>query len=304
MSSGASALVNKGVPEESCFPYASGREGGLPSCKQSCTPNIYFKLKSYKSLSSASSIKEALQYGPVLASMSVYEDFMYYGGGVYEHVMGDFKGGHAIVIIGYDDSGVGDSGYRFILNPVDGYIAIKTPEHLNSLNGKVTIIAEGSEEASKYYLTKIQSTEILSSGDFINNKAIFNTTQLEDGRYLLWATSKTYTSQKIIISVVNTKPDITMKLSLVDGTDPVVKDRVYLRIKCEASRVPLDYLNLNFVSLDTSAKGSIKLEDPCPSVRAGWRTKMYVNGKYKVFAVGKVGNYTYESNSLELSVKN
>ena len=53
---------------------------------------------------SVENIKNALQYHPVSASFTVYEDFNYYSGGVYEHVAGEEKGGHAIVIVGYSDS--------------------------------------------------------------------------------------------------------------------------------------------------------------------------------------------------------
>jgi hypothetical protein len=55
--------------------------------------------------------------------MSVYSDFYYYSGGVYQYTSGTYQGGHAILIVGYDDagqyfivknswgSGWGESGY-------------------------------------------------------------------------------------------------------------------------------------------------------------------------------------------------
>ncbi len=48
-------------------------------------------------------IKNALMHHPVSASYDVYEDFSYYDGGVYEHTWGEYEGGHAILIVGWED---------------------------------------------------------------------------------------------------------------------------------------------------------------------------------------------------------
>lgn len=47
--------------------------------------------------------KQAIVRGPVVGGMKVYEDFSAYTAGVYRHVTGDFRGNHAICIVGYDD---------------------------------------------------------------------------------------------------------------------------------------------------------------------------------------------------------
>jgi len=53
---------------------------------------------------SVENIKNALMFHPVSASYTIYEDFNYYSGGVYEHVWGKDKGGHAILIVGWNDA--------------------------------------------------------------------------------------------------------------------------------------------------------------------------------------------------------
>ena len=70
-----------------------------------------------------SAIKSSLQNSPVLAGMDVYQDFVDYPGGIYEHASGPFLGYHAIVIVGFNDteqywecknswgSGWGEDGY-------------------------------------------------------------------------------------------------------------------------------------------------------------------------------------------------
>ena len=39
--------------------------------------------------------------GPMMVGLSVFEDFISYGGGVYEYVAGEYVGGHAIKLVGW-----------------------------------------------------------------------------------------------------------------------------------------------------------------------------------------------------------
>ncbi len=43
--------------------------------------------------------------GPMVACLAVYNDFMYYQSGVYEHRAGDLLGYHAVSCVGYDEAG-------------------------------------------------------------------------------------------------------------------------------------------------------------------------------------------------------
>jgi hypothetical protein len=42
--------------------------------------------------------------GPLVCGFQVFEDFDNYHGGVYHHVMGNLRGGHAVMVIGYSDT--------------------------------------------------------------------------------------------------------------------------------------------------------------------------------------------------------
>jgi len=44
---------------------------------------------------------EIMKNGPVEAAFSVYEDFLAYKSGVYQHVSGSMLGGHAVKILGW-----------------------------------------------------------------------------------------------------------------------------------------------------------------------------------------------------------
>jgi len=67
--------------------------------------------------------------GPVETAFTVYEDFMNYKSGVYQHLTGSVQGGHAVKIIGWGhESGL---DYWLIANSwgtswgIDGYFKIK-----------------------------------------------------------------------------------------------------------------------------------------------------------------------------------
>jgi hypothetical protein len=76
---------------------------------------------------SANSVKKLLiKKGPLILIIPIYEDFFYYINGIYNHVYGEQKGIHAVVLVGYNDIGK----YWIIKNSwgtgwgEDGYIRI------------------------------------------------------------------------------------------------------------------------------------------------------------------------------------
>ena len=42
--------------------------------------------------------------GPMVCGFTVYQDFDHYAGGVYSHVWGNVRGGHAVLVVGYSDT--------------------------------------------------------------------------------------------------------------------------------------------------------------------------------------------------------
>jgi C1A family cysteine protease len=86
-----------GVGKESDFPYQPTDQ----PCKN-VAPVV--KVASYAAETTDIKRKMAIaSNGPVIAGMRVFEDFLYYKGGIYKHVAGDFRGLHAIAVVGYDD---------------------------------------------------------------------------------------------------------------------------------------------------------------------------------------------------------
>lgn len=105
----SSFLTSTGLPGESCYAYTATNG----SCPLACTN---WRLSTYKinkwsyvsnsyQPSTADLIKNALvTYGPLVTTMQVYQDFFSYRSGVYSYVSGSLAGGHAVLIVGYDDA--------------------------------------------------------------------------------------------------------------------------------------------------------------------------------------------------------
>lgn len=104
-STGRWIISNGGVTAERSYPYVSGSNGKTGGCDKSKAKGPKFNISSCSSAYGASSVKSAINKGyPVDTGMYVYQDFYHYKGGVYKHTSGNYLGGHAVVIVGYDDA--------------------------------------------------------------------------------------------------------------------------------------------------------------------------------------------------------
>jgi C1A family cysteine protease len=108
---GADYLVSKGIPEEACFPYISGAAGDEYDCNMTCSDAKARGLKGELRVrsqpilgASVEEVKQALLGGPVVATMRVYDDFFDYKSGVYRHKSGAVAGGHAVMIMGWNNA--------------------------------------------------------------------------------------------------------------------------------------------------------------------------------------------------------
>jgi C1A family cysteine protease len=100
------SVKERGVTDEIHFPYASAFSGGAPICKLAPDRDQHV----YKFSTSGWQIFDAYRKdyithtGPMIACMTVYDDFFSYGSGVYHHVSGSRAGRHCILVIGYSES--------------------------------------------------------------------------------------------------------------------------------------------------------------------------------------------------------
>ncbi len=101
--SAALDACKSGVADESCFPYTDKDQDCSGLCQDWQTRA--FKITGWHSLSSGNDIKVWISTrGPLVTTMSVYEDFFAYSSGVYHHVSGALEGGHCVCAVGYDDT--------------------------------------------------------------------------------------------------------------------------------------------------------------------------------------------------------
>lgn len=97
---------DNGIVSEDCFPY----EASDVSCIR--CPNWNMKLARIKgwgyvtqNTEDVTRINTALLDGPLSFFMDVYDDFYHYQSGVYQKTAdAEYVGGHAVVLVGYDDS--------------------------------------------------------------------------------------------------------------------------------------------------------------------------------------------------------
>jgi len=111
----ANFLQTEGTYHESCFPYTATNN----YCNNACSGwrDNAFKINSYQSVSrSVNALKTALQSGPLQVAFMVYDDFDSYGGGVYECSWFSLDpGGHAVLLVGYEDTSEQYGGGYFIV---------------------------------------------------------------------------------------------------------------------------------------------------------------------------------------------
>ncbi len=97
-------ILNEGVAEEACFPYRR-----VDSICEPCDDwqDWSTTISGYGRTDpdyDPEAIMQALQDGPVISGILIYLDWIFYGQGIYEHVIGPVVGAHAVLIVGYDQS--------------------------------------------------------------------------------------------------------------------------------------------------------------------------------------------------------
>jgi len=104
-------LVNTGIVTDACYPYISGNGWSYPcntTCQNGAPWQPYLAKTGYK-VGSEFDVKarpntiavEIQTNGPVQAGFTVYQDFMSYTSGIYQHLTGSALGGHAVKMVGW-----------------------------------------------------------------------------------------------------------------------------------------------------------------------------------------------------------
>lgn len=97
-------LVDEGACFEANYPYRPvNQTAEIPGGTE-----LTLKITGYDSTTSTATMKRWLvEQGPLVTGFTVYDDFFTFwsrGTGVYRHATGPVRGGHAVLVIGYDDA--------------------------------------------------------------------------------------------------------------------------------------------------------------------------------------------------------
>ena len=96
-----------GAVLESCMPYLAN---DLIPCNQDQCQVVARGGGYLYAENDVNAIKQALLRGPVSTIYMVYNDFLSYTSGCYQHTWGGVVGGHIVVIVGWDDNACGTGG--------------------------------------------------------------------------------------------------------------------------------------------------------------------------------------------------
>ncbi|MBN2599579.1 MAG: right-handed parallel beta-helix repeat-containing protein [Candidatus Thermoplasmatota archaeon] len=145
-------LKEYGVPDEACWPYPKDKYQYPLNTTSPDWQNRTVKITDWRYLpADPVAIKTALiTNGPVPSYFLVYDDFVSYKKGVYQHRWGNVRGAHYMAIVGYND----DPGYWIVKNSWgtkfqdEGWINIKYGEcgigtknfYLSGVYGKFPIL--------------------------------------------------------------------------------------------------------------------------------------------------------------------
>ena len=92
-----------GVPDEHCWPYEPEDSECSNSCSNKALRDVQIDSSGF--ILGGEAYKTAITFSPILTTMQIYDDFLSYGGGIYQHVWGEYRGMHSVCVIGYNTEG-------------------------------------------------------------------------------------------------------------------------------------------------------------------------------------------------------
>lgn len=340
--SAVSYLKSKGVADEACMPYVSGATGEDVACNQACSDSSSRSLKLAGSrkptffFRSLNAIKKALQKGPLVTSMTVYSDFLTYSSGVYKSTSNRREGGHAISIVGYDDSknaliirnswgvdwgengfayidykdksGIGNQTWLFEVPAMNSVISMESPLDRDFISGAFPLKSTNNiSSAAKVRYTVVRADQSVVASYVDDEKAAsttLDTSSMADGKYQIRVEALDRNDRTLAQSthqyfyVVNNEPELSIALN-VAGID-FTKDlsgRIELEINAKTSSVPMTSYTFHYKNADGKEIQRTTLA-AASSMRAGWRTPAVSNGTYEIWMSGRL-----KSNAIDKVVE-
>lgn len=337
----ASYVKRNGVIDNACAPYTMGSDGKDVTCSNFCqnqTGRTYQVAGTYNPTgflnSNAQKVKDALKKGPLITSMTVYEDFLTYSSGIYKAVSKKSVGGHAVSIVGYNDqerywivrnswgadwgengfvriswddkSGIAGSTYGFDISKETNVVTIASPAENDYVYGdvKMKTLALNAEEVQINVLKNGTTVQTLASDNELN------TLQLADGKYELQATSASGVKSLVRgFTIANSAPTMSLSFALHgEGDLNAIKGRLEFDVNVSSAPVQMQKIDLLVTKLDGTMVARRTTEVVLNKMLLGFRFNSIPNGEYLLFfrgylpATGKMN--TVESAKVKVFNKN
>lgn len=328
--SAASFMKRTGITDEACMPYTSGSSGEDVDCSAQCSDSKArtTKISNYTTPTSYGGsvdvVKKALKHGPLITTLTVYADFVTYGGGVYKHVTGSTLGGHAVSLVGFDNakrawlirnswgtewgengygwiswddrSGIGGSTWSMDLADSQGHLAVTAPADREYISGQYSVSAQiqGAKSGDiQFHMMSSVGKEVATFS--CSNRAeggcstSIDTTRMKEGRYEIYAEGSGLSSQVREFFVLNSEPDMKLSFTPAQGTDLSQPQNGRPEFIITSSDRPVPLQRLEFRAFDSNGKqvASKSNDQVLPVTKMGWRTMTVNPGKYKILFHGE-----------------
>lgn len=226
---------------------------------------------------------------------------MTYAGGVYKHVTGGALGGHAVSIVGYDDSkqawlirnswgeewgekgfawvayddssGVASETWQYDVQSPQGYIGITSPSDREYVSGNYQLVAQtqganlqGAPGAMQFHVVGDDGravSDIACAAQGSNGcAAALDTTQMKEGHYTIFADSGSLRSQVREFFVINSVPQLSLTLAPGDGTDLTKPQNDRPLFNITAQSTPVPMQSVTFRVMDSTGNVISTKSDP------------------------------------------
>lgn len=333
-------MKTQGVPDEACFPYKSGADGADLACSASCANSAARsqKISTYGMptflFPDNNAVKAALVKGPLLAVMRVYEDFLFYTGGVYKHVTGAMAGGHAVSIVGWDDtdkawivrnswgedwgekgyfriawddaSGVGSQTFSLAVADAAGFVALAIRDN-TVLKGSVTLPIESTllGTLSTEYVMEHNNHPVWWADARPGERVMIDTTEFEDGVYTLKATAHysggVAESQPRTVYLLNGAFDGNLSFENLTAGQTVAGQT---ELVVNTSSSPIPFTKIAFKARNKATGKIMTRASPhvLPKMKLLWRAQLLDNGAYEVWLEGQAGHAAVASNMIDITI--
>ncbi len=337
-------LETSGVPDEACFPYQSGALGSDLACSSSCSnsKSRSLRISGYQTESFFFSfpdlVKRALKKGPLMTTMTVYEDFPYYSGGVYKYTTGAALGGHAVVIEGWsesdnawivrnswgedwgekgyfriaigDKSGVGNSAWSIEVPQESGSVSLGALRDRSVLSGtaqSLTLVSTFADTTRIRWQLSQGKTPKLSGQVVRTSTTTADTTAVPDGSYELVAIAERASgieySQPRQVFVLNGALSGSAEIQNFKNGDSVSGKQV-LELKLQYSPIPFSKLVFKAKNLATGRVIERSTPHIATRLNLSFNTGKMENGDWELSLKGIAGNQSVDSTPITVTVKN